>query len=60
MANFVQINRSYQAKSRWEDIAQQIAAGNDGYLNVGDSVSCTLKNGCRSRVRCSCPESLRA
>lgn len=45
MANFVQINRSYQAKSRWEDIAQQIAAGNDGYLNVGDSVSCTLKNG---------------
>ena len=45
MANFVQINRSYQARSRWEDIAKQIAAGNDGYLNVGDSVSCTLKNG---------------
>lgn len=45
MGNFVQINRSYQAKSRWEDIAKQIAAGNDGYLNVGDSVSCTLKNG---------------
>lgn len=45
MTNFVQINRSYQARSRWEDIAKQIAAGNDGYLNVGDSVSCTLKNG---------------
>jgi len=45
MANFVQINRSYQARSRWEDIAKQIDAGNDGYLNVGDSVSCTLKNG---------------
>ena len=45
MANFVQIQRSYQAKSRWEDIAKQIAAGNDGYLNAGDSVSCILKNG---------------
>lgn len=43
--NFVQIQRSYQAKSRWEDIAKQIAAGNDGYLNVGDSISCRLKNG---------------
>lgn len=45
MANFIQINRSYQVKSRWEDIARQISQGNDGYLNVGDSVSCTLKNG---------------
>lgn len=43
--NFVQITRSYQAKSRWEDIAKQIAGGNNGYLNVGDSISCTLKDG---------------
>ena len=42
--NFVQITRSYQAKSRWEDIAKQIAGGN-GYLNVGDSISCALKDG---------------
>lgn len=45
MDNFVRIRRSYQSRIRWEDIAQQIAAGNDGYLSVGDSVSCTLKDG---------------
>ena len=45
MDNFVQIQRSYQARSRWEDIAKQIAAGNDGYLNVGDFISCKLKDG---------------
>ena len=45
MDNFVQIQRSYQSRSRWEDIAKQIAAGNDGYLNVGDSISCKLKDG---------------
>lgn len=39
MDNFVQIQRSYQSRSRWGDIAKQIAAGNDGYLNVGDSIS---------------------
>lgn len=45
MDSFVQIQRSYQSRSRWEDVAKQIASGNDGYLNVGDSVSCTLKDG---------------
>lgn len=45
MDNFVQIQRSYQSRSRWEDIAKQIAAGNDGYLNVGDSIFCKLKDG---------------
>lgn len=45
MDNYVQIQRSYQSRSRWEDIAKQIAAGNDGYLNIGDSVSCVLKDG---------------
>lgn len=45
MDNFVQIQRSYQSRSRWEDIAKQIAAGNDGYLNVSDSISCKLKDG---------------
>lgn len=45
MTDFVQITRSYESKSRWADIAKQIAAGNNGYLNVGDSVRCTLKDG---------------
>lgn len=45
MPDFVQITRSYESKSRWADIAKQIAAGNNGYLNVGDSISCTLKDG---------------
>ena len=45
MTDFVQITRSYDSKSRWADIAKQIAAGNNGYLNVGDSVRCTLKDG---------------
>ena len=45
MTDFVQITRSYDSKSRWADIAKQIAAGNNGYLNVGDSVRCALKDG---------------
>ena len=45
MPDFVQITRSYDSKSRWADIAKQIAAGNNGYLNVGDSIRCTLKDG---------------
>lgn len=45
MTDFVQITRSYDSKSRWADIAKQIAAGNNGYLNVGDSVRCVLKDG---------------
>lgn len=45
MTDFVQITRSYESKSRWADIAKQIAAGNNGYLNVGDSVRCVLKDG---------------
>ena len=45
MTDFVQITRSYDSKSRWADITKQIAAGNNGYLNVGDSVRCTLKDG---------------
>ena len=45
MDNFVQIQRSYQSRSRWEDIAKQIAAGNDGYLNVEDEIAFALTNG---------------
>ena len=45
LPDFVQITRSYDSKSRWADIAKQIAAGNNGYLNVGDSIRCTLKDG---------------
>ena len=45
MTDFVQITRSYESKSRWADIAKQIAAGNNGYLNVGDSIRCALKDG---------------
>lgn len=45
MTDFVQITRSYESKSRWADIAKQIAAGNNGYMNVGDSVRCILKDG---------------
>ena len=45
MPDFVQITRSYEAKSKWSDVAKQIAAGNNGYLGVGDSIRCTLKNG---------------
>ena len=45
MTDFVQITRSYESKSRWADIAKQIAAGNNGYLNVGDSIRCVLKDG---------------
>ena len=45
MTDFVQITRSYESKSRWADIAKQITAGNNGYLNVGDSVRCVLKDG---------------
>lgn len=45
MTDLVQITRSYESKSRWADIAKQIAAGNNGYLNVGDSVRCVLKDG---------------
>jgi len=43
--NIVQITRSYESKSRWADIAKQIARGNNGYLNIGDTIACTLKNG---------------
>ena len=45
LPDFVQITRSYESKSRWADIAKQIAAGNNGYLNVGDSIRCVLKDG---------------
>ena len=45
MTDFVQITRSYESKSRWADIEKQIAAGNNGYLNVGDSIRCVLKDG---------------
>ena len=45
MTDFVQITRSYESKSKWADIAKQIAAGNNGYLNVGDSIRCVLKDG---------------
>lgn len=45
MPDFVQITRSYESKSRWADIAKQIASGNNGYLNVGDSIRCVLKDG---------------
>ena len=45
MTDFVQITRSYESKSRWADIVKQIDAGNNGYLNVCDSVRCTLKDG---------------
>ena len=41
----MKITRSYEAKSKWADIAKQIASGNNGYLNVGDTIGCTLKNG---------------
>lgn len=51
MANFVQIQRSYQAKSRWEDIAKQIAVGNDGYLSVKDEIHFELKNGASAVVQ---------
>lgn len=51
MANFVQIQRSYQAKSRWEDIAKQIAASNDGYLSVKDEIHFELKNGASAVVQ---------
>ena len=51
MANFVQIQRSYQAKGRWEDIAKQIAAGNDGYLSVKDEIHFELKNGAPATVQ---------
>lgn len=42
--NFVQITRSYESRSKWADIAKQIANGNNGYLNVGDTIGCKLKN----------------
>lgn len=45
MDNIVQITRSYESKSKWADIAKQIARGNNGYLNIGDTIACTLKNG---------------
>ena len=45
MTDFVQVTRSYESKSRWADIAKQIAAGNNGYLNIGDSIRCVLKDG---------------
>jgi len=45
LTDFVQITRSYESKSWWADIAKQIAAGNNGYLNVGDSIRCVLKDG---------------
>lgn len=51
MDNFVQIQRSYQSRSRWEDIAKQIAAGNDGYLSVKDEIHFELKNGASAVVQ---------
>ena len=42
---FVAIARTYQAKSKWSDIAKHIASGNNGYLNVGDVITDKLKNG---------------
>lgn len=42
---FVSITRKYDAKSKWHDIARQIRTGNNGYLSVGDEISCKLKNG---------------
>lgn len=44
-SDFISITRRYTARSRWEDVAKQIAAGNDGYLSVGDEIGCTFKNG---------------
>lgn len=42
---FVSITRRYESKSKWGDIARQIRNGNNGYLSVGDEITCKLKNG---------------
>ena len=39
------ISRSYQTSSSWADVARRIANGADGYLNVKDSLMCSLKDG---------------
>ena len=42
---FVAITRKYESKSKWQEIARQIRNGNNGYLSVGDEITCKLKNG---------------
>ena len=44
-SNFVNITRRYGGRSKWADIARQIAAGNDGFITVGDEIKFQLKNG---------------
>ena len=52
MANgFVQIQRRFEARSRWGDIAKHISDGNDGYLSVKDEIHFELKNGAPAVVQ---------
>ena len=43
--NTISITRRFSSRSRWQDIARELRAGNDGYLSVGDEITCKLKNG---------------
>lgn len=43
--NTISITRRFSSRSRWQDIARELRVGNDGYLSVGDEITCKLKNG---------------
>lgn len=43
--NTISITRRFSSRSKWSEVAKEIAAGNDGYLSVGDVITDKLKNG---------------
>lgn len=43
--NTISITRRFSSRSKWNEVAKVLAAGNDGYLSVGDVITDKLKNG---------------
>lgn len=43
--NTISITRRFSSRSKWSEVAKVLAAGNDGYLSVGDVITDKLKNG---------------
>lgn len=43
--NTISITRRFSSRSKWGEVAKILAAGNDGYLSVGDVITDKLKNG---------------
>lgn len=43
--NTISITRRFSSRSKWSEVAKILAAGNDGYLSIGDVITDKLKNG---------------